>query len=206
MLRADKIRIDNEEEVGTAEGAVLEFQGVPVLPVPYITFPLSDKRKSGLLPPTIGLDSRDGLDYTQPYYWNIAPNRDATLARRSCPSAAPTWAASSAIWSPRTRAKSHADVMPSDRLRDRERWGITAQHQGVIDSSIGGLGLNLNLNRVQRRQLLARLWPRLEPLPTQRLLPKRRHAELGLGDCSAQVRTLKWQTLQDVHLAHRPAV
>jgi LPS-assembly protein len=59
--------------------AVLEFKGVPVLPIPYITFPLSDKRKSGLLPPTIGLDSRNGLDYIQPYYWNIAPNRDATL-------------------------------------------------------------------------------------------------------------------------------
>ena len=84
VLRADKIRIDNEEEVGTAEGAVLEFQGVPVLPIPYITFPLSDKRKSGLLPPTIGLDSRDGLDYTQPYYWNIAPTATPRCARRSC--------------------------------------------------------------------------------------------------------------------------
>ncbi len=79
MLRAQSIRMDNVEEVGTAEGAVLEFKGVSVLPIPHITFPLSDKRKSGLLPPTVGLDSRNGLEYIQPYYWNIAPNRDATL-------------------------------------------------------------------------------------------------------------------------------
>ncbi|WP_161955644.1 LPS-assembly protein LptD, partial [Escherichia coli] len=49
VLRASTIRIDNEEEVGTAENAVLEFKGLPILPIPYITFPLSDKRKSGLL-------------------------------------------------------------------------------------------------------------------------------------------------------------
>ena len=79
VLRAGTLRLDNDEEVGTAENAVLEFKGISVLPIPYITFPLSDKRKSGLLPPTIGLDSRDGVAYIQPYYWNIAPNRDATL-------------------------------------------------------------------------------------------------------------------------------
>ena len=143
VLRADKIRIDNEEEVGTAEGAVLEFQGVPVLPIPYITFPLSDKRKSGLLPPTIGLDSRDGLDYTQPYYWNIAPNRDATLRAALMSKRGANLGGEFRYLEPTYRGEINADVMPSDRLRDRERWGITAKHQGVIDSSIGGLGLNL---------------------------------------------------------------
>ncbi len=53
-----RIRIDHAEDVGVAQGGVLEFKGVPVLPMPHISFPLSDKRKSGLLPPTIGLDSR----------------------------------------------------------------------------------------------------------------------------------------------------
>ena len=61
LWNAATIRIDNEEEVVTAEDAVLEFKGISVLPIPYITFPLSEKRKSGLLPPTIGIDSRDGV-------------------------------------------------------------------------------------------------------------------------------------------------
>jgi LPS-assembly protein len=53
--------------------------GVPVLPIPAFSFPLSDKRKSGFLPPTLGLDNLNGVELTVPYYWNIAPNRDATL-------------------------------------------------------------------------------------------------------------------------------
>ena len=57
--------------------------GVPILAAPSLSFPLSDERKSGLLPPTIGLDNVNGIELTLPYYWNIAPNRDATLTRRS---------------------------------------------------------------------------------------------------------------------------
>ena len=49
ILRATTITTDNEQDVGTATGAVLSFKGVPVLPIPYISFPLTDKRKSGLL-------------------------------------------------------------------------------------------------------------------------------------------------------------
>ena len=79
ILRATSIRLDTEEDVGQAEGAVLNFMGVPILPIPSLSFPLSDKRKSGLLPPTIGLDNLNGFEVTQPYYWNIAPNRDATF-------------------------------------------------------------------------------------------------------------------------------
>ena len=55
-------------EVSQASGAVLSFMGVPILPVPELSFPLSDKRKSGLLPPTVGVDNVSGLEFTQPYY------------------------------------------------------------------------------------------------------------------------------------------
>ena len=79
ILRAGSISLDQEEETGSAEGAVLSFMGVPILPVPALSFPLGDKRKSGVLPPTIGLDNKSGLELTLPYYWNIAPNRDATF-------------------------------------------------------------------------------------------------------------------------------
>ncbi|HUR90387.1 MAG TPA: LPS-assembly protein LptD, partial [Ramlibacter sp.] len=61
ILRATSIRIDEEEEVGQAQGATLSFMGVPVLPVPSMSFPLSDRRKSGFLPPTIGIDSVSGI-------------------------------------------------------------------------------------------------------------------------------------------------
>ncbi len=79
IIRAASISIDNEEEVGQAEGALLTFKGVPLLPIPSFSFPLSNRRKSGFLPPSFGVDNVNGLELSVPYYWNIAPNRDATL-------------------------------------------------------------------------------------------------------------------------------
>ena len=78
-----RLRIDFEANEGIAEGAVLRFYGVPILAAPVLSFPLTDARKSGWLPPSIALDSHSGLQVAAPYYWNIAPNRDATLTPRA---------------------------------------------------------------------------------------------------------------------------
>ena len=82
QIVASKITIDTEEDIGTARNARLNFKGVPVLYLPYISFPTSSKRKSGLLLPRLGSSNETGLDIAQPYYWNIAPNKDATITPR----------------------------------------------------------------------------------------------------------------------------
>ena len=80
LLRAKRVKLDFAANEGVAEGAVLQFLGVPILGLPVLSFPLSDDRKSGWLPPTVvPIDSRNGFTLAVPYYWNIAPNRDATL-------------------------------------------------------------------------------------------------------------------------------
>jgi len=60
----------------------LRFQGIPVLWAPYLSFPISDARKSGVLVPEIGSTSRSGNEIRVPWYWNIAPNYDATITPR----------------------------------------------------------------------------------------------------------------------------
>ncbi|MFN7855801.1 MAG: LPS-assembly protein LptD [Acidovorax sp.] len=197
VLRAGKIRLDDEEQVGTAEDAVLEFKGVPLLPIPSITFPLSDKRKSGLLPPTISPDSRDGLAYLQPYYWNIAPNRDATLRAALMTKRGANLGGEFRYLEPAYHGQISGDVMPSDRLRDRTRWSVSAQHQGAMATDFGGLGLNLNVNRVSDDNYWRDFGRAAEAL-RQRLLPTDATLSWGASDMSATVRTLKWQTLQDV--------
>ncbi|MBY0411270.1 MAG: LPS assembly protein LptD, partial [Burkholderiaceae bacterium] len=197
VLRADSITIDNAEEVGTAQGAVLEFKGMSVLPIPSITFPLSDKRKSGLLPPTIGIDSRDGLNYLQPYYWNIASNRDATLRAALMSKRGANVGGEFRYLESTYQGKISADVMPSDQLRQRARWNVTGQHQGTIDSRVGALGLNINVNRVSDDNYWRDFGRAAEPL-RQRLLPNDALLSWAATDMSATVRTLKWQTLQDV--------
>lgn len=81
-LRADRISINQETRVGTGEDVRLEFKGATILYAPWITFPVGDQRKSGLLFPTIGSGSRTGTQVAVPYYWNIAPNYDATITTR----------------------------------------------------------------------------------------------------------------------------
>ena len=70
---------DNEEQLLEAWNAVFSIGKVPVLYSPYLQLPTGNKRRSGLLIPTFGYDSIDGVDFALPFYWNIAPNYDATL-------------------------------------------------------------------------------------------------------------------------------
>ena len=81
-LKASSVKVDQNEVFGEAWNASLWLYDVPVFYVPYMTFPVKDERKSGLLYPTFGFSSSDGMDLRTPYYWNIAPNYDMTLTPR----------------------------------------------------------------------------------------------------------------------------
>ena len=62
ILSTDRVKLDFEANEGIAEGAVLRFLGVPILAVPVLSFPLTDARKSGWLPPSVNLDNKSGLE------------------------------------------------------------------------------------------------------------------------------------------------
>ena len=81
-VRAKDLKIDKTTGVGTAHGATMRFANVPFLYLPYFTFPVDNRRKSGFLYPTFGNSSRSGLMFGIPYYLNLAPNYDATLEPR----------------------------------------------------------------------------------------------------------------------------
>ncbi len=82
-IETEKLDLDYAANEGVARNGVLYFKNVPILASPYLTFPLKKERKSGFLLPTFGNTSNTGFDYTQPYYFNIAPNYDATLQTRA---------------------------------------------------------------------------------------------------------------------------
>ncbi len=200
VLSGTSFKFDQETETGEATGAVLRFKGVPILAGPSISFPLSDKRKSGLLPPTFNVDSTSGLTYNQPYYLNIAPEMDATFS--------PTLMSKRGLdlggevrylnkdYSGRTRA----NYMPGDKLRgDRNRWSYAIEHVETLHTGIpeiGAFGLNLNLNRVSDNNYW-RDFPRASTVLAQRLLSSDASIGWNRGYFTSSVRALKWQTLQD---------
>ena len=78
-LKAGSIVLDTRDQIGTGHGAQVDFMGVPLMYLPWVSFPLSSERKSGFLFPGIGTTSTNGLQLSAPYYWNIAPQMDFTF-------------------------------------------------------------------------------------------------------------------------------
>ncbi|WP_296541124.1 LPS-assembly protein LptD [Rhodoferax sp.] len=198
ILKASTINLDQEEDVGTATGALLSFKGVPLLPVPYISFPLSDQRKSGVMPPSIGLDTVNGSEVSVPYYWNIAPNFDATLTPTLMSKRGVNLGTEFRYLERSFSGTARFDWMPADQLRDANRWAAKLNHQGRIDSgwTNNGAALSLSLNRVSDDNYW-RDFSSTDDSLTQRLLANDATLSWGNGAWSNSVRTLKWQTLQD---------
>lgn len=82
-LTASEIRIDQDNLFATARNMTIRAGNIPVFYAPIFAFPVGEGRKSGLLYPVISLSNDNGLDVTQPYYLNLAPNYDLTLAPRA---------------------------------------------------------------------------------------------------------------------------
>ena len=80
--RGESVVLDYDRDRGEAKNMTLVFKDVPFFYVPWADFSLSGERKSGFLAPTFGSSNKTGLSLIVPYYWNIAPNMDATIAPR----------------------------------------------------------------------------------------------------------------------------
>jgi LPS-assembly protein len=211
ILRATSISLDNDQDVGIAHGAVVSFKGIPVLPIPAVSFPLTDKRKSGFLPPTVGIGTDNGVEVVQPYYWDIAPNRDATFTPKFMTQRGVDFGAEFRYLEPQYIGSMRANFMPGDRLTDTDRWGVSYSHQGVVPTPLGNVMLGANVNRVSDDTYWRDFTSNSASTSgvsstttsggaaiTQRLLPTDVIATWALGSFSSAVRVLKWQTLQDV--------
>ena len=158
-----RVEMDFEANEGVAESAVLRFYGVPILAAPVLSFPLTDERKSGWLPPSVNLDSKSGLQVSVPYYWNIAPNRDATLTPDgSAPSAASAWTPSSATSSRATTARSTATCCPTTAWPGARATRCDLTHDGQLPQRRHASALRAAA-RLRRRLL--------EGLPARRAEP-----------------------------------
>lgn len=203
-LTTSSVELDFEQDVGTAKDAVVRFYGVPILGAPSLTFPLSDARKSGWLPPSFDISDRSGFELEVPYYWNIAPNRDATLAPVYATRRGPGLNTEFRYLEPDFSGEWHADVMPHDQLADRERWRASVRHQHEIGSHTKAV---LDLQRVSDDDYW-KDYPRGVRGITPRLLGSRAALEqrldtraLGLARIGTQqldlfARVQDWQDLQ----------
>ncbi|HVE51237.1 MAG TPA: LPS-assembly protein LptD [Casimicrobiaceae bacterium] len=196
FLRAESLAIDNDKKVGVARDARLDFLGVPILYSPWLEFPLSNDRKSGFLTPTFGSSGTRGFDVTLPYYFNLAPNYDATLAPRYMTKRGlqldgeVRYLFEGAMPS---KGEAGLEVLPNDRQTDMTRWFYTWRHNQQFLPWLAGY---LNLNKVSDDKYFADLSERVA-VTSQSTLPREGGLAAAWGPLSLLARAQKWQTLQD---------
>jgi LPS-assembly protein len=121
QLKADEITLDTRTRVGTGHGTRVDFKGVPILYLPWMSFPLGTERKSGFLFPTLGQSSRSGAQASIPYYWNIAPNADLTFEPTYYTRRGLDVAGEARLLTSRTLSKLSVNYLPNDLAADRDR-------------------------------------------------------------------------------------
>src|SRR5574340_420794 len=131
LLQADRVTLDFDANDGVAEGAVLRFLDVPILRLPTMRFPISDARRSGWLPPTLGLDNRNGLMLGVPYYLNLAPNRDATIEPTAITRRGLAVEGEYRYLEPDYGGQLNLHLLPYDRSVGHARGAIRFAHDGL---------------------------------------------------------------------------
>lgn len=192
-VRADRLDIDRLDELASARGAAIYFQGVPILASPYFQFPLGDRRRSGLLTPSFGINSRLGPEVTVPFYWNIAPNRDATIAPRVMARRGVLLQNEFRYLEPTYRGTVEVDVIPDDRVFGGSREFATVRHEYAAPT---GVVAGLNYNRVSDDRFFVD-FSRTIVGSAQAVLPQEGYVGYNRTYWNTALRITKNQTLQD---------
>ena len=203
LLSARRLDLDFTRNEGIAQGAVLRFLGVPILALPTMSFPVTGARKSGWLPPSVNLDNRSGLDLSVPWYWNIAPNRDATLAPRLSTRRGAGLDGEFRYLEPAYAGELTLRWLPHDQVEGRQRHALRARHDASLTALSGLTGADMRLHVAGERVSDDAWWrdfPRSTAALTPRLLPLHVGLEQPLrmpaGEALAYLRTTRWQVLQ----------
>ena len=128
QLKTNAITLDQASGFATIKNARLDIAGLPVFYFPYGKFPISDRRSSGLLFPSISNDDSNGIDLSLPVYLNLAPNYDATLTPRYL---------------------QHRGTAIEAEFRHLSRWSHTELSAGFLGNDKGGNQANIKVDSSQ---------------------------------------------------------
>src|SRR5690606_9803190 len=173
--------------------AWIYFKGVPVMGTPYLSFPLSGARKSGVLPPSIGSSSRGGLEIMVPYYFNIAPNRDFTLSPRYIAKRGMQLGGEARYLGEGYAGETSFQYLSNDRKTKTDRYFISTLHNQTLYPN-GTFGWNINAASDNN---YPRDFSRDIAMSSNRLLPRNIYFSHQSDFWSATVRATNYQVLQD---------
>lgn len=192
-LKADTLRLDTGRDVGTASKTIVYFKGVPIMGLPLMSFPLSNARKSGALPPTIGATSKGGLQVEVPYYFNIAPNRDLTLFPKIISRRGFQLGAEGRYLGETYSGQTRVELLPDDQQTKTNRYSLASIHNQTLTPK---LSFGWNLNRASDNEYTSDFAQTITA-SSQRLLPRDVYVNYSGTYWNTVARMTSYQLLQD---------
>lgn len=191
-IKASEISLNDYTDTGTAKNARIEFKGVPILYTPWISFSFNEQRKSGFLAPTVGSTSRSGFEVLTPYYWNIAPNMDATLAARALSKRGLQLQGEFRYLQENFSGSSNLEYLPTDSLSNETRYFANLKHQHRFGS---GWSAGYNFEKVSDDQYFSEMSTRI--VTTSRVnLPQQFNVDYADDTWRFSALAQKFQTLR----------
>jgi LPS-assembly protein len=197
VLEASEIELDYETEEGSAKSPRLRFFDVPIIAFPFASFPLENRRRSGVLTPYYSQTTNRGFEVGVPYYWNIAPERDLTMT--------PVYMAKRGIQLKNQgrylerdyNGELRLEYLPEDREARRSRQGLSLQHAHNFTPN---LTAQVDYNRVSDDRYFVDLASQVRQVSIGNLQQDgyvTYNGRFGEHPYTAQARIQKFQTLQD---------
>lgn len=192
-IKAGELEIDDYTKTATATNARIEFMGVPFLYTPWLSFSFINQRKSGFLSPSIGTTSGSGFEVLAPYYWNISPNKDATLAPRYLSKRGIQYQGEFRYLGENYSGSDNIEYL-RDSMADENRYYARLTHQHNFRN---GWSANYNVERVSDDQYFSELSTRI--VVTSRVnLPQEAAVNYGGEVWNFNGLVQKFQTLDDI--------
>ena len=191
-IKAGKLELDYDREIGTARDGVLVFKDVPFFWLPWAEFPLAGQRHSGILPPVMESSTKTGFGFTLPYYWNIAPNYDLTLTPRYMSRRGMQLGVEARYMGATYKGMARAEYITRDNVTGEARSLGSLQHRQWLTPTLYG---SIDLNAVSDDRYFEDLSTRLSMSSRVNLLREGRLMYVGGGWWNLSALAQSYQTL-----------
>jgi len=131
-LDANKLTLDAGKSKGTARHVFIRLLDIPVFYFPYLSFPLGDKRQSGFLAPSFGSSDEAGIEFSTPYYLNLAPHYDMTLTPRFMSRRGLLLKTEFRYLTQQTEGNLNVEYLPHDSSKGERRTSLSFKHKGYL--------------------------------------------------------------------------
>lgn len=193
VIEGKEIDLDYEKQVGTVRNGKLRFLDTSIAALPWMDFPLDKGRKSGFLTPGYVQSTRSGLEVNVPYYWNISPEKDATLTPRYLSKRGLQLQSEFRYLDPKYSGTASVEYLPNDNSFGRNRWGVSIFHQQTFTPSLFG---RLDLNGVSDGRYFVDLFSKVRQT-SQATIQREQFLQYNGQNFWVQQRIQRFQTLQD---------